>query len=80
MRPDWAPGAELLTSAAFSLALVGLLPFIQVYWTALLGFVATGAMAYGSWYAFAHHGVLFDPVTPSLSAGFVFLAGVGERP
>ena len=35
-------------------------------------------MAYLGWYAFARHGVLFDPVVPALSSGFVFLAGVGQ--
>ena len=39
---------------------------------------ATAAMAYGCWVAFSRHGVLLDPLPPSLSAGFVFLAGVGQ--
>ena len=77
-RPDWAPGAELVASAVLSLALAALLPFVPIYWTAFLGFAAAHAMAYVSWSAFTQHGVLFDPVIPSLSAGFVFLAGVGQ--
>jgi adenylate cyclase len=77
-RPDWAPGAELVAGAALSLVLVALLPFIPVFWTALLGFVATAVMAYLSWTAFSRHGVLLDPVAPSLSSGLVFLAGVGQ--
>jgi adenylate cyclase len=78
VRPDWAPGAELITSAALSLALAALLPFVPIYWTALLGLIAACVMGYVSWNAFTSHGVLFDPVIPSLSAGFVFLAGVGQ--
>jgi adenylate cyclase len=35
-------------------------------------------MAWLAWFAFTRYGVLFDPVVPSLSAGFVFLAGVGQ--
>jgi adenylate cyclase len=77
-RPDWAPGAELITSAALSLALVALLPFIPIVWTAVLGSIAAVVMAFVSWNAFTRHGVLFDPVVPSLSSGFVFLAGVGQ--
>jgi adenylate cyclase len=77
-RPDWAPGAELVAGAVLSLALAALLPFIPIYWTAALGFIAAVALGYVSWNAFTQHGVLFDPVVPSLSAGFVFLAGVGQ--
>ena len=51
-RPDWAPGAELVASAALSLALAALLPFVPIYWTAFLGFVAAAVMAYVSWNAF----------------------------
>ncbi len=77
-RPDWAPGAELVACAAVSLALAAVLPFVPIYWTALFGAVAAGLLAYLGWYAFARHGVLFDPVVPALSSGFVFLAGVGQ--
>jgi adenylate cyclase len=77
-RPDWAPGAELVAGAFVSLALVAILPFIPFYWTALFGAVAAGLMAWLGWFAFTRHGVLFDPVVPSLSAGFVFLTGVGQ--
>ena len=30
VRPDWAPGAELVASAALSLALAALLPFVPI--------------------------------------------------
>ena len=77
-RPDWAPGAELVAGAAISLALAALVPFLPIYWTAALGLAAVAALGYVSWNAFTQHGVLFDPVVPSLQAGFVFLAGVGQ--
>jgi adenylate cyclase len=77
-RPDWAPGAELVAGAALSLALAALVPFLPIYWTAALGLAAVAALGYVSWNAFTQHGVLFDPVVPSLQAGFVFLAGVGQ--
>jgi adenylate cyclase len=78
VRPDWAPGAELIAGAALSLGLAALLPFVPFYWTAFVGLVASCAMGYASWNAFTTHGMLFDPVIPSLSSGFVFLAGVGQ--
>jgi adenylate cyclase len=78
VRPDWAPGAELIVGATLSLALAALLPFVPFYWTAFLGLVAACVMGYVSWNAFTSHGLLFDPVIPSLSSGFVFLAGVGQ--
>jgi adenylate cyclase len=77
-RPDWAPGAELVAGGALSLALAALVPFLPIYWTAALGLAAVAALGYVSWNAFTQHGVLFDPVVPSLQAGFVFLAGVGQ--
>ncbi|HTR14586.1 MAG TPA: adenylate/guanylate cyclase domain-containing protein [Roseiarcus sp.] len=77
-RPDWARGLELIVGGALALILAGLLPFVPIYWTALLGFLATAAICGVSWYAFTRNGILLDPVTPSLSAGFVFLAGVGQ--
>jgi adenylate cyclase len=77
-RPDWAPGAELAVSALLSLALAGSLPFLPISWTALLGAIAATVVGYASWNAFTRQGVLFDPVLPTLSSGFVFLAGVGQ--
>ena len=65
--------------ARFRLALAALLPFVPIYWTALARrSPPSAALGYASWNAFTEHGVLFDPVAPSLSAGFVFLAGVGQ--
>ena len=46
--PLRAPGAELVTSALLSLALVVVAPQIPILWTALLGFAATAAMVYVS--------------------------------
>ncbi|HLW92284.1 MAG TPA: CHASE2 domain-containing protein, partial [Roseiarcus sp.] len=76
LRPDWAPGAELMISAILTLALVVAMPVVPVLASALLGALAAGAMAMASWLAFTRHGVLLDPITPSFSSGLVFLAGV----
>ncbi|RBP11398.1 adenylate cyclase [Roseiarcus fermentans] len=77
-RPDWAPGAEIWAGAALSLLLAVLLPLFPIYATAVMLVVAAGGFAVLSWTAFAHQGVLIDPVTPGVTAGFVFLAGVGQ--
>ena len=77
-RPDWARGAELVASAVISLALAAALPFVPIYWAALIGSIFIAIMGYASWNAFTAHGVLIDPVVPGLSSGFVFLAGVGQ--
>jgi len=78
VRPDWAAGAELLAGAALSLALVLALPFIPIYWTMLFGLLADCLVGYLSWNAFSQHGILFNPIAPSLSSSIVFLAGVGQ--
>ena len=77
-RPDWAFGAEVWMGAAFSLVLAVLVPFLPIYWTAFVGFILTIALGYVSWNAFADHGVLLNPLGPAATAGFVFLAGVGQ--
>jgi adenylate cyclase len=77
-RPDWGPGAELVSGALLSLLLASLAPFLPIYLTAIIGLLGAGALAWLGWTSFANHGVLFNPIAPALSAGFVFLAGVGQ--
>jgi len=76
LRPDWAPGAEVATTTVLSLALVVATPLLSALWSAVLGALAVACLAGGSWLAFTHEGWLLDPITPSLSSGAVFLAGV----
>jgi adenylate cyclase len=78
LRPDWAPGAEFIAGVLLTLVLAIAMPVMPVVWSALLGGVAAAAMAAASWFAFTRQGVLLDPITPSFSSGFVFLAGVLE--
>jgi adenylate cyclase len=75
LRPDWAPGAEVAAWTLLSLALVVATP-LSALGSAALGGLAVAAMAGGSWLAFVRYGWLLDPITPSLSSGAVFLAGV----
>jgi adenylate cyclase len=76
LRPDWAHGAEVAAATLLSLALLVATPLLSALWSALLGGLAVAAMAGGSWLAFTQDGWLLDPITPSFSAGAVFLAGV----
>jgi len=76
LRPDWAPGAEVAAATLLSLALVVATPLLSALWSAAVGALAVAAMAGGSWLVFTHYGWLLDPVTPSVSSGAVFLAGV----
>ncbi len=75
LRPDWAPGAEVAALTLLSVALVAITPLSAV-WSAIFGGLAVAAMAGGSWLAFTRYGWLIDPITPSVSSGAVFLAGV----
>jgi adenylate cyclase len=72
-RPDWADGAEFVGLAAFSLVLLAFLAFER----AMLGALALlGGLALafaGSWYAFAAHRMLFDPVYPALAAVALYM-------
>jgi adenylate cyclase len=73
-RPDWAQGAEI---AAAMLMTVLLLVAVLLFGP-LLG--ATTALALvavsvgGAWFAFAHGSLLLNPILPSLSVAFVYLA------
>jgi adenylate cyclase len=75
-RPDWAPGAELLSAATLSLAFVFTMPIISAVWSALFGAIASAIIFGVSWFAFSRNGILLDPVIPSLSSGMVFLTGI----
>jgi len=73
VRPDWAPGAELLYLIALGLALILLLPRVGALWCALIALV-TAAAAFGtSWYAFTRLHWLLDPVYPSLAVLLIYL-------
>jgi adenylate cyclase len=75
-RPDWAPGAEFLYTVALSTALAVALPFLSTLGGALIGVVAAGASLAGSWWAFSRHGLILDPIMPTLASATVFVSGV----
>ena len=74
-RPDWAKGAEILY-----MALAGLLMIVLIRRTGAVGAATVGAVVVASsvvlsWLAFQHEKWLLDPVTPSMAALGVYLAG-----
>jgi adenylate cyclase len=75
-RPDWAPAFEWLATMLVSLGLaVGatrLAPLIG----AAVGAVLAAALWAASWFAFLRHGVLLDPLLPSLTGLIVYLSGL----
>ena len=75
-RPDWAPGGEFLFTVALSALLAVSLPFVSIIGGAAIGAVAALGSAAVSWWAFSRHGLLLDPIVPSLASGAVFVCGV----
>jgi adenylate cyclase len=72
-RPDWADGAEILVTLALGLILLLTLSRSGPSVSATIGVVATAAVVATSWYAFAAHRWLLDPLFPSLAAIAVYL-------
>lgn len=77
-RPDWAPGAELAVGLLLSLLMLIASPRFGALSCAVIGGAFVAAICAGSWYAFREHRFLFDPVYPSLAAGFVYLIVSGS--
>lgn len=73
-RPGWMLGAELavMVLAAILLTLaMSLLPFL---WSAVLTISLLAAAGYASLYAFTHHHLLTDPLTPGIAIVLVYLS------
>ena len=73
-RPEWGRGVELVYMLVTGLLLLLLLPKVGARWTALMGLAAIGSAVGGSWYAYAAHNLLLDPVFPSIVALLVYLS------
>lgn len=72
-RPDFIDGAEAIILGVLGLSVLLLMPFIHVFWLGGLTFLYIGLMFAGSFYGFLFHGVLLDPVYPSLILFLVFI-------
>ena len=74
-RPAWVEPVELIYTLVLGLVLILLLRRLKALGCALLGGLAVTAAAGSSWYAYAEHLLLIDPVLPSLAALLVYLGG-----
>ncbi len=72
-RPDWADGFEFAALVALGTALVFLLASTGAATGAVVLVLALVAAFAGSWYAFAAHRMLFDPVYPALAAVALYM-------
>ncbi len=76
LRPDWAPGLELLLVALAGLTVTGFLLFQRPVWAlggtvcVVFGMIATSAWAFGA------QGYLISPLWPVLTALAVFVPGI----
>lgn len=73
IRPSFIDGMEMVATLALSLLIILLAPFISAVWLFLMTGGLVGAIAYGSYLGFLHHGLLIDPVFPSLSIILIFV-------
>ena len=78
-RPDWAPGAEAVFTAALGILLLLLLPRLGAAWAAPIGLAMIASGLWLSWHAFTAWRWLLDPVFPcvSLAGVYVSSAAVG---
>ncbi len=79
VRPDWAPGAELVGLVVAGLVMILLLPAVGPLGAALLGAAAFAAGLAGAWFAFDRFGFLLDPLFPALATLLVYLAMTTAR-
>ena len=74
-RPAWVEPVEFIYTVLLGLVLILLLRRLKALGCAALGALAVTVAAGASWYAYAEHRLLVDPVLPSLAALLVYLAG-----
>ncbi len=73
VRPDWAPGLELVLLLLLGIGLAAILPRRGALRGAMVGGLAITALGLGSWYAFSAHRFLLDPTWPALAVTFAYL-------
>ncbi|HRJ68043.1 MAG TPA: adenylate/guanylate cyclase domain-containing protein [Beijerinckiaceae bacterium] len=72
-RPHYAIGAEIVAAVTSSALVISLLPLLGALPTLLLGAVGAAIIGGGSWWLFANHGLLLDPLFPLFTSGAAFL-------
>ncbi|MCW5730929.1 MAG: adenylate/guanylate cyclase domain-containing protein [Alphaproteobacteria bacterium] len=74
-RPDWTEGVEWLFVLSLGIGLILLLGTLGALWSAIIGFTALLGAFGASWYSYRELLLLFDPVTPSITALLIYLSG-----
>ena len=73
VRPDWAPGLEIVLLLILGIGLAVLLPKIGAVKGAIVGVTAIVLTGAGSWYAYTAHHFLLDPTWPALGVVAAYL-------
>ena len=73
VRPDWAPGLELVLLLILGIGIAVLLPRIGAVKGAIVGAMAILLTGMGSWYAYTNHHFLLDPTWPAIGVATAYL-------
>ena len=73
-RPEWMDLAETIYLFVFGLTLLVLLPLWGPFACAAIAVLGIVGAFGGSWFAYTRHGMLIDPLYPSLAALTLYLA------
>jgi adenylate cyclase len=73
LRPKLLAGAEVMALGAVGLFIILVAPFAGAIYMALFIFVLIVATFAVSWFTYVEHGLLLDPVYPSLSLFLIFV-------
>ncbi len=73
VRPDWAPGLEIMLLLMMGIGIAVLLPRIGALKGALVGAAAIGLTGAGSYYAYTAYHFLLDPSWPAMGVATAYL-------
>ena len=76
VRPDWAPGAEVILSIFLVFVVAIMLPRVAAVSGTIGAIVIIAGLAWASWHQFIANSLLFDPTLPSLSVVLTYGSGV----
>lgn len=74
-RPDWMVGVEIIAMSVIGLVLIVMMIWLPALWGALFTAIVLGLALGGSWYAFLHHRLLIEPITPGIAILLLYLTG-----
>jgi adenylate cyclase len=78
-RPDWALSAEVMAQLLIALVVAAILARLGAVWAALTGIVGVVGIFAASYRGFVDHGLLLDPLTPSLTLILVYFTITAYR-